>query len=439
MITNRMKFIPTLACCLMVLLGTTSCTDKEYIWDELPTERIMALLTETSETLNDQDGVWRAAYSSDLGSTSFTFYFDGTTDVAMYEQTDSSFSTYNLNYGEGPMITFDTYGLIHDYANPSSDSPYGNGGDYEFIIYSVCNDSIVTKGRVYDNEVVFKRATIGEEFRMRFMMQLNLALGISTNYFWGITSTVGGVEFDVEQTNDEATLLVTDANQSTQEIAITTDNKGLVFTPAIDLAGTTASRLDWNYTTGAFDYNDFTMKSLNYPTHSLGETAAQLSGMTLTLAEVSPSLSTVYANLYADESLGYMIETIELSIPEDTEDLNKMDFDNRVIMSVVLDVPISDDETELSWNTFISGYSWTLGSVRGDCMMASHSMRKGDYVADIYTIIKTMVSTVQDSQGCTVDIIGDNYYFISRSDSKNWMRFVPSTFEYDEEDETTEE
>ena len=67
-------------------------------------------------------------------------------------------SLYKFVGDDGPVLTFDTYNiLLHFFANPSGEMPYGYKGDYEFILMGQKDDVITLKGKKSGNKMTLTK------------------------------------------------------------------------------------------------------------------------------------------------------------------------------------------------------------------------------------------------------------------------------------------
>ena len=83
---------------------------------------------------------------------------------------ETSESTYKIiANAEGPVLSFDTYSILHDLADPS-ECPLGTskGGEFEFVVCQVTEDTIYVRGRKSGNDFKLSRAAEGEIQHVRF-------------------------------------------------------------------------------------------------------------------------------------------------------------------------------------------------------------------------------------------------------------------------------
>lgn len=79
---------------------------------------------------------------------------------------EKAVSTYNLISDRGPVLTFDTYNeILHHFAEPTSTSPDGQSGDYEFVIEKATPDMIIMKGKKHNNRIVMLPLPAGKDWK----------------------------------------------------------------------------------------------------------------------------------------------------------------------------------------------------------------------------------------------------------------------------------
>lgn len=141
----------------MALFFTSCENEVDDVFAQSASERMKTFLKQCDDILQTAPNGWRLDYqpANAVSYVSFIMKFTGKDRVYMWSNyEDESTTTYNLNSGEGPMLSFDTYSVIHTYADPST-TPLGEGykGDFEFIIMELTQDSLVCKGRKNQDRV----------------------------------------------------------------------------------------------------------------------------------------------------------------------------------------------------------------------------------------------------------------------------------------------
>ncbi len=138
----------------ITLIGCNN--EVEDIFDNSPQERIYQVIEECNKVLLNAPNGWKMNYETGHGDKFLflmKFNADNTVDMRADFTDQTATSTYNYNRTDGPVLTFDTYGLLHLLADPiitpTNNDKKGTGyaGDFEFIIQKVTTDSIVLLGR----------------------------------------------------------------------------------------------------------------------------------------------------------------------------------------------------------------------------------------------------------------------------------------------------
>lgn len=154
---------------IAVLSINTGCEKKmERIFDENPTDRINASVSDAYSALQANKDGWLIKYfpSSNREFGGYTLFakFTSATDVVMEGERNTSIasSMFTVYPGAGPILTFDIYNpVIHYYCLPASNGYLNIGakesgmkGDFEFLVTKASSDSIVMEGRKSYNRIV---------------------------------------------------------------------------------------------------------------------------------------------------------------------------------------------------------------------------------------------------------------------------------------------
>ncbi len=161
---NRKKYKdPVIYLAMILALTLSSCSRTlEDVFDVPATERVLKVIDNCKSTLISSKDGWYMDYTAPDGyEAKFVFRFSAHDSVSTYADFSdlTSISSYSLNYGQGPILSFDSYGQIHTLSDPET-APLGagHGGDFEFVIMSVTPDSIVLNGRKNRDKVVLYKA-----------------------------------------------------------------------------------------------------------------------------------------------------------------------------------------------------------------------------------------------------------------------------------------
>lgn len=144
------------------MLSFQSCLhDDKEVFDESAAERLEHATEETKQILESSTSGWAFQYYlgdeyTSGGCTYLVKFKDGKADVALDlvdDPTDITHSSYDVVKDQGPVLTFNTYNeWMHYFANPNSDGTT-SGGDFEFAVMKISNDTIDLKGRTTGNKM----------------------------------------------------------------------------------------------------------------------------------------------------------------------------------------------------------------------------------------------------------------------------------------------
>lgn len=144
------------------MLSFQSCLhDDKDVFDESAAERLEHATEETKQILESSTSGWAFQYYlgdeyTSGGCTYLVKFKDGKADVALDlvdDPTDITHSSYDVVKDQGPVLTFNTYNeWMHYFANPNSDGTT-SGGDFEFTVMKISNDTIDLKGRTTGNKM----------------------------------------------------------------------------------------------------------------------------------------------------------------------------------------------------------------------------------------------------------------------------------------------
>ena len=97
-----------------------SCKNEvDDVFDRDATSRIEAAITECEDMLQSSEYGWRFDYTpTNSAMVNFVMRFkDGRVTMENAEG-ETSESTYKIANAEGPVLSFDTYSILHDLADP---------------------------------------------------------------------------------------------------------------------------------------------------------------------------------------------------------------------------------------------------------------------------------------------------------------------------------
>ncbi|MFR3329084.1 MAG: DUF4302 domain-containing protein [Odoribacter splanchnicus] len=153
-------------------LAMSACSiDNDYIFDDISTARLNQYIAECDETLLSSEQGWKMVYYPDTlhyGGYTFLMKFSDEKGKRVEMMSDlvdtASVSAYSYNAAIGPVLNFDTYGLLHLLADPNPSEFGGNAGlgyngEYEFLITKVEQDKISLLSKKNKREAALVRAT----------------------------------------------------------------------------------------------------------------------------------------------------------------------------------------------------------------------------------------------------------------------------------------
>jgi hypothetical protein len=169
-----MKRIYILLIAAASFFGCTK-SDVDLIFDSLPEERINVRLTELQNKLLESPSGWKASLTTNAsGGYGFYFNFKEDQTVAMVSDINAttarviSNSTYRVKWVMNASLIFDTYNYISLLQDPTAGTvPGGAQGsgvrsDIEFEYLRATADSIILRGKKYQNELVLVKASVDE-------------------------------------------------------------------------------------------------------------------------------------------------------------------------------------------------------------------------------------------------------------------------------------
>lgn len=145
---------------LGLILALSSCSiDNDYIFGDISTYRLNEFIAECDETLLSSEHGWLFTYYPDTanyGAYTFWMEFNEGGRVQMLSdfvnETVADTSSYGYVASLGPVLSFNTYSMLHLLNDPdpkvmSGRAGAGFGGDFEFLIRDVQPDRIELLGK----------------------------------------------------------------------------------------------------------------------------------------------------------------------------------------------------------------------------------------------------------------------------------------------------
>ena len=144
----------------------TSCLiEEKELFDQNPSERLDAFLSEYKSILESNEAGWLfecfPQKDQEYGGYAYILKFKDGNVTAYFELGDkATTSTYSMTSDDGPVISFDTYNEnLHFFATPSAAEYQGYQGDYEYNILGSSEDKseIYIKGRKSGNKMTLRK------------------------------------------------------------------------------------------------------------------------------------------------------------------------------------------------------------------------------------------------------------------------------------------
>lgn len=167
-----MKKIISIILCCAIVVGFSSCTEEEDIFDESSALRTNHAVATYADLLTSAENGWVMEYFANTKEPGYPmlvkFGKDGSVVVGAknhYSNNDvysTETSLYEVISDNGPVLTFNSYNkLLHIFSTPedipdtSDDDEQGLGheGDYEFVIYEGDENHFKMKGKKYGIEI----------------------------------------------------------------------------------------------------------------------------------------------------------------------------------------------------------------------------------------------------------------------------------------------
>lgn len=412
-----MKFEKYIYCILLVTVLFSSCKDNN-VFDETPITRIKKELKVYDELLKSDGGIWRVAYKPlDADSTIFIFKFKNECDVVMFENEKSSESTFNLNFGQGPVLSFDTYSILHYYSDPDVfNNDVTLGGDYEFVLHSRTDDRIVAVGKKNRTEFVMTRVNDGEENRARLQLRLNPDFKKGYSIFFALKTKSGRLaDFTLSEDQESAILRYKSGTQPMEFISklnFTAD--GFLFDTPFTIDGESISKLDWDEDTNTFKSDNAQLVEVN----------------STEIPVIDNSVDTLFNKVYdvvaVSPSLTSAVSSIAKAYPQ--FDFMQVSFVERKVLDQLhkgfLSYVFNVNDT-LKWNNFNALNMTVSGIDRRDQISFTPGLNDGDKVNELRrnASVKKINDIFFSSTGHTVLYKQDKIYLVSKSNAKNWMIF----------------
>lgn len=413
----------------------SSCTrEMDELFDTPATERVTKIIANCKSTLQSSPTGWYLHYTTPQGvETQFLMKFAGHDSVSMFADfaDSTSYSSYTFNYGQGPVLSFNTYSLLHILSDPDYGiTGVGYEGDFEFIIMSVSPDSIVLNGRKNRDLVVLRKAEPGFVSKYRLNKQMDFEANSSTPFFHGVT--IGSEKADMNLTDDMQKMVVATANGS-KICDITYNDEGFELSESVVVGGQSIKKFAWNTATKKFIANNqYALESANSPAYSIGSTADQIIGKYYQLTEVAPSIASWYETL-STSFPNYKFSELYFKAPRRVETATTQTV-NGTVTVIKRDTAQVDSLLSYSfvfnkaggftvWNNFKGA---KLQKTRADQIVMTGGIRDGENANELNLnkTVKNIPTFFYNSSGFTVVNRNNYVYLVSIKDSKQWLKLT---------------
>lgn len=239
----------------LIALLVYSCqkNEQENLFDKSPSERFEEKQKELRQELVAPEQGWKLTYftkEKSFGGFTFLMKFDDTGLVKMASDVEvtatPTTSKYEIQEGQGTMLTFTTKNYIHQLADSFTEGLRGTGylGEFQFVYYGKENGKLKFKTQRKGTEqfVYFERATAEEwDHLQNISQQFHNIKQNAIRYYMKVTNASGLVkeyDFVIDSWRN-----ITIASFNNQEIiakaGVVPTETGLMFSPAITLEGKT--------------------------------------------------------------------------------------------------------------------------------------------------------------------------------------------------------
>lgn len=421
---------PVLFVAGFMLLFISCKNEIDDIFPESANARVKQTMAKCDEMLKSSSEGWRMDYTPKHGSElNFVMKFDQQNDsVYMYVNTEkSSWSRYNMYAGEGPLLSFDTYSVLHYYADPgvtdkdvTSDGELkdgtGFGGDFEFVINTISEDTIVLRGRKNHDIVKMYRIKAGEINRIRLARKLQEKYRDTRSFFNILQSSSTMADIKMGDDNNNITVITgTEENPLSKEVALTYTEEGFVLATPVDLNGSMIQTFKWNELLKTFvGENNTRVLESNFTIYPWGDTVKLLEGHVYDVEKVSPgTLVDWYASFLSAYSDFLQTQFYFNALRTDGKLENCFSF-------------VLGDGSEMTWNNMLISDS---NISRKDRITLTRGGTEGPKAREILrnVIGKRIIDTVFDTEGFTVIVNGDLIYLVSIRDATKWFMLKEST------------
>ncbi len=226
-----------------------SCNkEMEETFKETANQRIQKAVDNYKKTLIGSEHGWLLRYMPDkkqsYGVYNYVVKFKANDECVVWSElmddfTKPSTSSYTVRPNGGPLLSFYTYNatLMKDFANPDWSNPSAKGGDYEFLIMKVSNDTVYLKGNLSGNEMFMTKLKKPIGTYLEDAKKLDLTL--KSNNIKEVQINGKKVEF----IRNNRVIILKDKNGEEVKYPYVFTNQGIRFAKPIKVGGTDVSEL----------------------------------------------------------------------------------------------------------------------------------------------------------------------------------------------------
>lgn len=425
----RLKHI-YLGISLLAVSLLLSCKNEiDDIFNTSANKRIQETMDLCEATLLAAPNGWRINYTPKNGSElNFVMTFAPNDSVFMYVNTEKeSWSRYRFYPGEGPVLSFDTYSVLHYYADPgvtdkdvSTDDDLktgsGFGGDFEFIVCRITADEVIMRGRKNGDTVRFIAAGEGEINKIRLTRKLQERYRDTKAFFNVIRNSSSSADILMADNEpSQVTIITSDRDDVNNKIDVVYTKEGFQIKNAVEIGNNRVNEFTWNEILGTFVSDGSLMiRSTDTSSYSWGSTVDLLKGKVFDVVKVGPGTFCDWFDSFKSAFPEY--ERLQLYF-----DFSKNDGTFYTALSFVLTT--NNAET---WNDIVASES---SSVRSDQLIHTRGTTSGPRAREILRSVigKRIIDVFFDSAGYTVVERNGHLYITFAKDSSKWFEIKEAT------------
>lgn len=408
--------------------------EEELIFNKPTYERIKETNDSCKKILTTSEYGWKMAYDSNPSScTRFFLKFKGDTVIVKSDVSNSTTlfadtSLYNFKMSQGPVLSFVTYNDIFHYLSNPTASNSTKGGDYDFSIMKLTNDSIVLKGIKGQTHVTLYKANANDEanyFLNNTRFKNLFKRGTTSPFFISLLfSDDVGVSMVTELNTRYLTFIyLNDKNETVKDrVSYDYNAEGFNLWKQINPKGKSFQNFIWDATISNF-YPTTDSKAKFVFTHTTpfpyGKTVDKYKGNSYVMTSYSPWFKTnVFTPL---TSAGYDFRGLEFYWNKGDNTVGNVVTGDSISFSFIVAPP--SGQTYDPNNIYgMSGYT----VLRDDQVsFQSSGTKTGTNAIKLSNnaYFKNLTNTFFSTTGFTVYEESDYVYLISKENSIKWLCF----------------